>query len=71
MRTLVEEFNKEIDEEIKDTSHRILSGSCNSMEEYRASVYGLKSLDLAKETLQTILEKRLGESNDNDEQSYL
>lgn len=64
MRTLVEEFNKEMDETAESITQRLINNHCDTIEDYRGLTHSLKAIRLSQETLTDILRKRLGEDDD-------
>lgn len=66
MRTLVEEFNKEMDEAAEGITLQLINNHCETIEDYRALTHSLKSIRLSQETLTDILRKRLGEDDDEE-----
>jgi len=66
MRTLVDEFNNQIDEQIDLISDRVIKGGCANQEEYRSLTGQNKAFHVAKHILADILKRRLGEDDDTE-----
>lgn len=68
MRTLVEDFNTQIYEEMDDITSKVMAG-VSSYDEYKRLVGRYNGMKTSVDTLAEILKQRLGE-NDDDEQGH-